>query len=119
MGFPKTPGQERSSISSQTTKTKLQLPRTCALWDLHSVGRRAREPCRILDRPSCQSRKPLIITSRNDHVVPPSNSDYLAERVSGPVERVFLERSFHVATIDYDRDDIAARSVEFANKVTA
>ena len=61
----------------------------------------------------------LIVTSRNDHVVPPSNSDYLAEHVSGPVERVFLDRSFHVATIDYDRDDIAARSVDFARKVTA
>ena len=61
----------------------------------------------------------LIITSRNDHIVPPSNSDFLAEHVSGPVERVFLDRSFHVATIDYDRDDIAARSVDFANKVTA
>jgi carboxylesterase len=61
----------------------------------------------------------LIITSRNDHVVPPSSSDYLAENVGGPVERVFLDRSFHVATIDYDRDDIAARSVDFATKVTA
>lgn len=61
----------------------------------------------------------LIITSRNDHVVPPSSSDYLAAHVSGPVERVFLERSFHVATIDYDRDDIAARAVDFARKVTA
>lgn len=61
----------------------------------------------------------LIVTSRNDHVVPPTSSDYLAEHVSGPVERVFLDRSFHVATIDYDRDDIAARSVEFARKVTA
>ena len=61
----------------------------------------------------------LIITSRNDHVVPPSSSDYLAEHVGGPVERVFLDRSFHVATIDYDRDDIAARSVDFATKVTA
>ena len=61
----------------------------------------------------------LIITSRNDHVVPPSSSDYLAAHVSAPVERVFLERSFHVATIDYDRDDIAARAVDFARKVTA
>ena len=49
----------------------------------------------------------------------PSNSDYLAEHVAGPVERVFLDRSFHVATIDYDRDDIATRSVDFARKVTA
>ena len=61
----------------------------------------------------------LIITSRNDHVVPPTNSDYLAEHVGGPVERVFLDRSFHVATIDYDRDEIAAHAVDFATKVTA
>jgi carboxylesterase len=60
----------------------------------------------------------LIITSRNDHVVPPSNSDFLADRVSGPVERVYLDRSFHVATLDYDRDDINARSVDFARKAT-
>lgn len=61
----------------------------------------------------------LLITSRNDHVVPPTNSDYLAERVTGPVERVFLDRSFHVATLDYDRSDIESRSVAFAKSVTS
>lgn len=61
----------------------------------------------------------LIITSRNDHVVPPSNSDFLAEHVSGPVERVFLDRSFHVATLDFDRHDIETRAVDFARKVCA
>ena len=61
----------------------------------------------------------LIITSRQDHVVEPVNSDYLAERVSGPVERVWLERSFHVATLDYEKDEIESRTVEFARKVTA
>ena len=61
----------------------------------------------------------LIITSRQDHVVEPANSDYLAERVSGPVERVWLERSFHVATLDYEKEEIESRAVEFARKVTA
>ena len=61
----------------------------------------------------------LLMTSPNDHVVAPSASDYLAARVSGPVERVTLERSYHVATLDYDRDIIEERSVEFARKVTA
>jgi carboxylesterase len=61
----------------------------------------------------------LIITSRQDHVVQPSSSDYLAERVGGPVERIFLERSYHVATIDFDREEIFTRSVEFARKATA
>lgn len=60
----------------------------------------------------------LVFTSRQDHVVMPSSSDYLAERVSGPVERIYLERSFHVATLDYDRDEIARASVAFARRVT-
>jgi carboxylesterase len=61
----------------------------------------------------------LAFTSRQDHVVPPENGDAVAEAVSGPVERVFLERSYHVATLDYDKAEVQARSVEFARKVTA
>jgi carboxylesterase len=61
----------------------------------------------------------LLMTSPQDHVVPPTSSDLLAAGVSGPVERVTLERSFHVATLDYDKDEIERRAVEFARKVTA
>jgi carboxylesterase len=61
----------------------------------------------------------LVFSSKNDHVVPPTSADVICARVSGPVERIDLERSFHVATIDYDRDFISERSVEFAQKVTA
>ncbi len=60
----------------------------------------------------------LIMTSPQDHVVPPVSSDVLASKVSGPVERVSLERSYHVATLDYDRGEIESRAVEFARKVT-
>jgi len=61
----------------------------------------------------------LILTSPQDHVVPPADSDALAAAVSGPVERVTLERSYHVATLDYDRDIIIERSLAFAREVTA
>jgi len=61
----------------------------------------------------------LLLTSRNDHVVPNTAGDYLTERVSGPVERVWLERSYHVATLDFDKEEIEQRAVEFARKVTA
>jgi carboxylesterase len=61
----------------------------------------------------------LIFTSPNDHVVEPSSSDFLAAHVSGPVERVTCERSFHVATLDYDKHDIERRAVDFARKVTS
>ncbi len=44
----------------------------------------------------------LLMTSRVDHVVPTSHGDFLAGALSGPVERVVLERSRHVATLDLD-----------------
>jgi carboxylesterase len=59
----------------------------------------------------------LVMTSVTDHVVPPVSSDVLSERVAGPVERVRLERSFHVATLDHDREEIERRAVDFARKV--
>jgi len=61
----------------------------------------------------------LVLTSTHDHVVPPSSSDVLAAGVAGPVERVVLERSFHVATLDFDRDVVEKRTVEFALRVTS
>jgi carboxylesterase len=61
----------------------------------------------------------LLLTSPQDHVVPPANSDHLASLVAGPVERVTLERSYHVATLDYDKDLIAERAVAFVRKVSA
>jgi carboxylesterase len=60
----------------------------------------------------------LVISSDNDHVVPPASSDYYAASVGGPVERVHLERSFHVATLDYDRAEIESAAVSFAARVT-
>ncbi len=33
------------------------------------------------------------------------------------MEQVKLERSFHVATLDYDKDEIEARTVEFVSRV--
>jgi carboxylesterase len=61
----------------------------------------------------------LIMTSPNDHVVEPSSSDHLAATVSGPVERVTLERSYHVATLDYDKQLVIDRTIDFVRKVTA
>jgi carboxylesterase len=61
----------------------------------------------------------LLLTSPNDHVVAPSDSDALAAAVSGPVERVTLERSYHVATLDYDAPLVTERAVAFARKVTS
>lgn len=60
----------------------------------------------------------LIMNSPEDHVVPPSNSDHLAGLLAGPVERATLERSYHVATLDYDKELIITKALEFATRVT-
>jgi carboxylesterase len=55
----------------------------------------------------------LLFSSTQDHVVAPVSGDRLVAGVKGPVERIMLERSFHVATLDYDKDEIEARTVKF------
>lgn len=60
----------------------------------------------------------LLLNSVNDHVVDPKQSDYLVEHYGGSVERVILERSYHVATQDYDKQIVSEQSVAFARRVT-
>jgi carboxylesterase len=61
----------------------------------------------------------LLLSSPQDHVVEPAQSDFLEATYGGPVERILLERSYHVATQDYDKDLIFEKSVEFARRVTS
>jgi carboxylesterase len=61
----------------------------------------------------------LLLTSPQDHVVPQEHMDFLANTYGGPVERVLLERSYHVATMDYDKELIFERAVAFGRGVTS
>ncbi len=61
----------------------------------------------------------LLLTSPQDHVVEPGNGDFLAETFGGPVERVSLERSYHVATLDFDKELVFDAAVSFGRKVTS
>ena len=60
----------------------------------------------------------LLFTSRQDHVVEPTQSEYLVEQYGGPVDHRWLERSYHVATMDFDRDVISVEAATFAKQVT-
>lgn len=56
----------------------------------------------------------LLFSSRQDHVVPVTSGDLLADSlVSAKLTRVWLEQSFHVATLDYDADLINELSLAF------
>jgi carboxylesterase len=60
-----------------------------------------------------------LFTSHNDHVVEPSNSEHLAATYGGHVEHTWLERSYHVATQDFDRELIFAESVSFVERISS
>ncbi len=56
----------------------------------------------------------LLFSSKQDHVVPVTSGDLLAGSLdSAKLTRVWLERSYHVATLDYDADLINELSAAF------
>lgn len=60
----------------------------------------------------------LLLHSRTDHVVPPSDSALVLGRVSSTdVTETVLERSYHVATLDHDAERIFADSYGFISRL--
>ena len=60
----------------------------------------------------------LLMHSREDHVVEPSNSEWIMKNVSSTDRtEVWLENSYHVATLDNDAPLIFSTSVDFINRV--
>lgn len=59
----------------------------------------------------------LLLSSREDHVVTSDNGDAIVEHSSGPVERLWLEESYHVATMDNDKELLETATMEFLSKV--
>jgi carboxylesterase len=62
----------------------------------------------------------LLLHSREDHIVEPVNSQIVLDGISSTdVTEIWLENSYHVATMDNDAEEIFTSSVEFIEKVTA
>lgn len=60
----------------------------------------------------------LVITSREDHVVDPANGPLIAQRLgSSRIELSWLDASYHVATLDNDKERIAAQTVAFIGSI--
>jgi carboxylesterase len=60
----------------------------------------------------------LVVHARVDHVVPPENADYIYDRLGSPDKELLrLEHSFHVVSMDYERDIVAERAVRFMRRV--
>ena len=61
----------------------------------------------------------LLFSSRVDHVVDPSNGEHLVASIGGSIEQIYLDRSFHVATLDHDAALIEDQAVAFVERLAA
>ena len=62
----------------------------------------------------------LVAYSRADHSVPPDNSKAILRMLGGKdITELVLERSYHVATLDYDLELIEERVAAFADRVAS
>jgi carboxylesterase len=81
---------------------------TSAAHEMLRFLRKARLGLPSIDQPL------LVIHARNDHTVHPSNAQYVYDTVaSKDKELVWLERSYHVVTLDYERQDVFERTYRF------
>jgi carboxylesterase len=62
----------------------------------------------------------LIFRSRQDHVAPEKSATWTFENVGSTIkELVWLDRSYHVATMDFDKDVISEKTIRFFNHLLA
>jgi carboxylesterase len=59
----------------------------------------------------------LVIHSHNDHTAHPGNAEMIYERTSSTdKEIVWVDRSYHVITLDHDREEVYRRTFEFIDQ---
>lgn len=59
----------------------------------------------------------MIFSSVEDHIVPPSNSDWIYSQIrSSEKSLIKLENSFHTASLDNDQKNIINHSLDFIRK---
>jgi carboxylesterase len=59
----------------------------------------------------------LVVHAKDDDVASLKNVRYVVRGVSGPVETVLLENSYHMITVDQERDVVIDRSTRFFNHI--
>jgi carboxylesterase len=59
----------------------------------------------------------LVLHSRRDHTCPVENVALLERELAGPVTAVLLEESFHVVSVDVERERVAAEVAGFVSRI--
>ncbi len=76
------------------------------VWNVRPHLHRVRAPC-------------LIMHAADDDIASVRNAQLIEQRVSGPVETVLLNDSYHMITVDGERDQVIERSAQFFSRILA
>jgi carboxylesterase len=103
----------KSSVGSDIAMPGVD-ERTYDVTPLHAVAEMLKMWADVRARLDLVVAPTLLFRSAVDHVVPKASSETILRQISSDeiVERV-LARSWHVATMDYEREDIFNGSIEF------
>jgi len=83
-----------------------------AVREMWALIKRVRQSMGTIRQPA------LIVHARNDDVAGLSNALYIQRHLGGLVDTVVLEDSYHLVTIDGQRDVVIERSLAFAERLT-
>ncbi len=61
----------------------------------------------------------LVIHARDDDVASLANAQLIEKRVSAPVETIVLDNSYHMITVDQQKDEVIEHSADFFQRVIA
>jgi len=59
----------------------------------------------------------LILHSRRDHTCPLANVTLLERGLAGPVSTVLLDTSYHVISVDVERERVATEVAGFVDRI--
>ncbi len=106
--FLRTPGPDLHDAAAKLVHPSLRVIPLNAVLELTKLASMVRSHLRRVMQPV------LIIHSRQDHTCPPSNVDFLLSRLGSQRKRVvFLEESYHVVSVDSEKERVAAEIANF------
>ena len=84
-----------------------------SLAEFYRLSFRVRQQLHTIHTPA------LVVHAVDDDVASLKNVRMIVRGVRGPTETVLLENSYHMITVDQERDQVIERSARFFNEVTA
>jgi carboxylesterase len=84
-----------------------------SLAEFYRLSFRVRQQLRGVRTPA------LVVHAVDDDVASLKNVRMIMRGIGGPVETVLLENSYHMITVDQERDQVIERSARFFNEVAA